>query len=155
MQSRVPVERYVEQVVDGSHYNGYVIIAGTKITYELKLTVPISKLDDMEPVKGTEEARRVFQFAVKKGEDDIELTDEEYGFFLHMLLEFAVQFYNLEQTRGSNQGEMGALVHGHSPLVRFGASVSIGMTDNIRCDFGPELSAMLNTRFGCALAVEA
>ena len=150
------VERYVEQISDGNHYKGHVKIAGTTLTYELKFTVPIPRLDDMEPIKSVEEARRIIQFAVKNGEATVDLSDDEYGFFLHLLLEFAVNFYNQDQTRGSNQGKMGQLVRGESPLSRLlDASVSIGMSDSGTYDFEPSLCAMLNTRFGCALAAQA
>ena len=147
------VERYVEQVCDGIHYKGHVKIADNdKLDYELVFAVPIPKLDDMELVKGIENIRKLFQITVKKNGASIELTNDEYGFFMHMLLEFAVRFYNEPQTRMGNDGIMGMMLRGTAPLAKAGVSTSIGMRGDISCDFPPNISEMLKQpKFGCAL----
>ena len=58
---KVSVERYVEQVRDGSHYKGYVKIVDTELKYELVFGVPIDRLDDMEPITDVNEIHRIFQ----------------------------------------------------------------------------------------------
>jgi len=149
---KVSVERHVEQVRNGSHYKGYVKIADTKLDYELVFGVPIARLDSMEPVKDESEVRRLFQITVKRGNANIELTKEEYGFFFSMIVEMAVDFYNNPQTRDSNEGMMGQMLQGRGPMSAFGASMSIGMTSNGSYDFPPELCEMLSApKFGCAL----
>ena len=152
---KVSVERYVEQVRDGSHYKGYVKIADTRFDYDLVFTVPIDQLDSMEPAKGENDiCRRLFQITVKRASADIELIgEEEYGFFLSMVLEFAVQFYNNSQTRASNEGHFGQVLQGKGDLAEFGVRASIGMTERGLFNFQQELCDMLNTpKFSCALA---
>ena len=149
---KVSVERHVEQVRDGSHYKGYVKIADTKLDYELVFGVPIARLDSMEPAKDEGEIRRLFQITVKRGNANIELTKEEYGFFFSMIVELAVDFYNNPQTRDSQEGMMGMMLQGRGPMAAFGASASIGMTSSGSYDFPPELCEMLSApKFGCAL----
>ena len=149
---KVEVERYVKQVRDGSHYEGHVKIAETKFDYELVFAVPISQLDEMEPVKDKSEIRNHFQLTIKKDNANIELTDREYSFFFSMLVEFAVDFYNNPQTRDSNEGMLGDMVRGEGPIVVIGASASIGITSSGPCDFQPQLCELLNgPKFGCAL----
>ena len=151
---KVSVERYVEQVHDGSHYQGYLTIADTTLDYELVFAVPIPRLDDMEPAKDKEEIRRLFQLTVKRDNANIELTNDEYGFFFQMLVAFAVDTYNNPQIRASNEGLMGQMIRGKGPLATFGASVSIGFKRNGSYDFPPKLCGMLNaSKFGCALTV--
>jgi len=149
---KVSVEQYVEQVRDGSHYKGYLKIADVKFDYELEFVVPIPKFDDLEPAKGPEDVRRLFQLTVKRDETQIELTDDEYGFFFQMLVEFAVNFYHLPQTRGHNEGLLGMTMRGEGPLADFGVSTSIGITNSGTYEFPPELCEILSApKFGCAL----
>lgn len=151
---KVSVERHVEQVRNGSHYKGYVKIAETKLDYELVFGVPIDRLDSMEPAKDENAIRRLFQITVKRDNANIELTKEEYSFFLSMIGEFAVEFYNNPQTRDSQEGMMGMMLQGRGPLSSFGVSASIGMTSSGSYNFHPETYAMLNApKFGCSLTV--
>ncbi len=140
--AKVSVERRVEQVYNGRHYKGYVKVADSKFDYELVFGVPIDK---MKPVKDENEVRRLFQITVKRGNVNIELTKEEYGFFFSMVVELAVKFYNNPQTR-----VMGMLVQDRGPMAAFGASCSICMTNSGLCDFPSELCEMLSApKFGC------
>ena len=150
---KVSIERYIQQVRDGVHYKGHVKIADTQLEYELVFAVPIPKLDDMESPNGITEIRRLFQLTVKRNNANIELTDGEYGFFLQMLAELAIDFYNNPQTRDNNEGMMGQMLQGRGPMSVFGASVSIGITSTSSHDFEPALCEMLSApKFGCALA---
>ena len=149
---KVSVERYLQQVHDGSHYKGHIKIADTKLDYELRFAVPIPQLDDMKPVKGKGEIRRLFQITVKRDDANIELTDEEYGFFLQMLVEFAAEFYNNPQTRDSQDGFIGMALRGEEPMATFGASALIGVTSSESYDFPPQLCEILSApKFGCML----
>jgi hypothetical protein len=150
---KVFTERHVEQVQDGTHYRGHVKFGDIQFEYELRLAVPIPKLDDMkEPPEEVSAIRRLFQITVKKGEESIELTDDEYSFFFHLLGEFVVNFYNDPQTRDSQEGLMGQMVRGEGLAAVFGSSAKIGITSSGSYDFNPELCEMLNApKFGCAL----
>jgi len=152
--NKVPVERYVEQVSDGIHYKGYIVFAADKFDYELKFAVPIPQLDDLEPPKGREEIRRLFQITIKRDEANIELSDEEYGFFFQMITELAIELHDNEQTRANNEGFVGQALRGGGPMAGFGVSVKIGMKSSGSYDFPPEVFEMLNApKFGCSLAV--
>ena len=152
-KKKVPVERYVEQVTDGRRYKGHLIIAGTQLDYELVFGVSIPKLIDIEPAKNEDEIRQVLQITVKRNGANIELTSEEYRFFLAMIPAFAIDFHDSPQTRDSNKGMMGAMLEGGGPLADIGGSASIGMKKSGTCVFPPKVCEMLSApKFGCALA---
>ena len=149
---KVSVERYVEQVRDGSHYRGHVKIVDTELKYELVFAIPIDKLDGMVEPTDVNELRLLFQITVRRGDANIELTNEEYGFFFSMVVELTLGFYNNGQTRDNNKGVVGELLQGRGQMAAFGASMSIGMTSSGSYDFPLELCEMLSApKFGCAL----
>lgn len=149
---KVSVERYIEQVYDGSHYKGYVKIADTTFDYELKFAVPIPRLDDMEMTEDEDEIRHLFQISIVRDGANIELTGEEYGFFFQMLVQFAVAFCKNPQVRDSQEGAVGMILRGEGPLAASRVSASIGITSIGSYNFPPELCEMLNApKFGCAL----
>lgn len=149
-----PVERLIEQVRDGIHYKGYVKIVDTIFDYELVFRVPIADLGNVEPANEVHELRDLFQITVMRGNAKIELADEEYMFFMSMVVQFAEDFYNIEQTRSSNEGKMGEMLRGTKLMALFGAKMSIGMKCNDTCGFHPALCERLNSpKFGCSLAI--
>jgi len=150
---KVRIEKNIEQVIDGSSYKGHLLIGETKFTYELNFSVPIRKLDDMAPPVSAEEIRSVFNIAIKKNDAKIELTEEEYGLFFLLLVEFAIMFYNNPQTRDSNEGMMGTMIEGKGIFGEIGASASIGMTSSGTGDLPAEVCKILSApKFGCSLA---
>jgi hypothetical protein len=149
---KVSVERYVEQVRDGSYYRGHLKIVDTELKYELVFAIPIDRLDGMVEPTDVNELRLLFQITLKRGDVEIELTNKEYGFFFSMVVEFSVDFYNHKQTRYNNKGMMGGLLQGRGQMAAFGASTLIGMTSSGSYDFPLELCEMLSApKFGCAL----
>lgn len=148
----VLVERYIEQVHDGIKYRGYLKIADVEFYYELVFAFPIALIADTELIEDKNEIRRRFQITVRRDNADIELTNEEYGFFLALVAELAIDFYYNSQTRGSNEGALGMLLSGEGQLDALGMSASIGMTSSGVWGFPPELCEMLSApKFGCAL----
>ena len=149
----VPVERYIEQVRDGSRYKGTLKIADTTLDYELTFTVPLPDQDDREPVTTWEEVRHLVHIVVKRDRAEIELTNKEYRLFFHMLAQFAIDFYNNPQTRDSNEGFLGMLLRRQGPLASIGATSSIGISSSGTYDFSPAHCEILTSpKFGCALA---
>lgn len=149
---KVPVERHVTQVRDGSHYRGHVKIVDTKLDYELMFGVPISQLDDVAKTMDESEVLRLFQIEVTRNGSKIELTDEEYGFFFSMVVELAIDFYNDPGTRSQQGGMFGHMLNGRGPIAAMGASLSIGMTSSGSCSLTPEICNMLSApKFGCSL----
>ena len=142
----IPVERYIEQVVDGSHYKGYIKFFNNKIDYELVFGVPIPQFERV--VSDEKEIRRLFQIKVKKRNLIIYLTKDEYDFFLAILVPFALEFYNDQQTRDSQEGTFGMAVR-NGFIASLDVSASVGMTSNGTYGFPPEVSEMLHAeKFG-------
>ena len=149
-ERKVTVERYIEQVCDGSKYKGTLKIADTTFDYELMFATPIPKL--VEPLREVEEIRRVFQIVVKRNGAEIEIANNEYRFFFDMLVKFALKFYNDPQVRESNDGL--GFPRGPGPVAAVGLFGSIGAHNSDSYPFPPELCEMLNSpKFGCALTV--
>lgn len=150
----VPVERYVEQVTHGSHYTGYVTIAGTRLDYELRFSKPIDQFDDAQ-FTDPEDVIRAIPISLQSGGARIELTVEEYSLFFQLLVELAESFYHNPQTQDSNTSFLGELTRREGPLADF-AKVSIGMTRTNAYNFPPEVCDMLSApKFGCKDALAA
>lgn len=148
----VLIEKYVQQVSDGDHYEGYIKIAEIKLNYDLRLAVPIDQLDNLEPTESVDEIRRLFQFTIKKDKTNIELTDEEFKLFFQLIVPFVLDFYNNPQTRNNNQGLMGKVLRNEGPMAAFGISASIGITRVGLCSLSPQFCEILNaSKFGCTL----
>ncbi len=132
---KIPVERYLEQVLDGSFYKGYIKIFETEFNYELKFKVPIPKLNgmDLTSMNKPEQVRRIFQLVLKRNEFEIELSDKEYGFFFEMLVIFAAEFYNNPKTRLINDGFLGK--EGKLFFEMYGGSMSLGIENKCLFDF--------------------
>lgn len=100
---KILIERYIEQVKDGSHYKGHAIIADRRFEYEVRFCVSIPNLDKLTPSVDKQEIRRRFQITLQRGVDVIELADDEYGFFCMLLAQPAIEFYHNAQTRDTNE----------------------------------------------------
>ena len=143
-EKKFQIERYVEQVVDGLHYKGHVQISDVRIEYELVFSVPIPEVDNLDFPNGISDIRKTLQLTVMKDQKEIDLTDEEYSLFLHILADFVVAFYGNSQSRRSNEGDMGRLLRGQGPMAAFVAKASIGMTSKSSCSFNSEICEILN-----------
>ena len=151
---KVALEQYVEQVTDGVEYKGWLKISSTQLEYRLVFKVPIPELDKAPLAEGlaVDEIRDIFRITVIKSGNPIQLSDKEYAFFFGLLIKFACEFCVNPQTRDSQQGIMGDMVRGNSPLHGLGASATIGVQGGGSFEFDDELCAMLSSpKFGCAL----
>jgi hypothetical protein len=146
----VRVERYVEQVIDGQKYKGYVKLAEQQFDYELGFAIAIPDLDNAAPTNSKEEVLRRFPILVRRGESMIDLTLDEAGIFLRMVVGFAVDFYNTPQVRDTNRGHMGALLRGKGVLATFGTSATVGVTQQTSFTLPPDVrEALTSPKFGC------
>lgn len=133
MKREVEVIRYIEQVVVGSHYKGYLALGGTKLEYEIRFAVLISKLDDITPIPEPEEMANICQITVKKKEESIELTIDEYILFFMLIASFAVEFYNDPKTR-----------------ILDSFSISVSITSTRSFNFSEKICKILSDpKFGC------
>ena len=134
----VLIEVLIEQVEDGTHYKGYVIIGKSHFTYDLELGIPISLLGDARPVveEAPEENLQLFQLILKRDGEEIQLSEHEFGFFLMLIMQIAVEYYYNPMTRSNN--EMGL------------TPAALHERESHRLP--PELHQMLNQpKFGCSL----
>lgn len=151
----IPVTLKIIQVVDGGRYKGYLQFGGIQLDYELEFSIVISQVDDsiIDEVSTIEDIRENFPLAMKKEGRDIELSDEEYGIFFSILLDFIVEFYNVPVVRQVNSGRSGDVdtdEGGKLPAFITGASISIEYRFMWR-DIDPGLQTLLTApKFGCA-----
>lgn len=153
--TEISVEREIEQVQDGTHYKGAVIIAGTSFDFEVVFSIPISDWEGNKTQlpKDKEAFRRVFQISVKRNGLEIALTDDEYQIFFDLLVLFSAGFYFLPQTRAWNETGLEALFVLDED---FEASATLGGSDSIRCVLEPAHVEMLNApKFGCSIPAPA
>lgn len=145
----VEIRRYVEQVVDGSHYKGHLKIDDVALDYELVFTVPILRLNDMAPAGTVTALRRVIQLTMQRNGANIELMDEEYNFFFQLVVMYAVDFYDMPQTRANNKNLQGR----GSVVAMTGGEAYIAITDKATYDLEPGFCEMLSApKFGCDLS---
>ncbi len=149
---KVSVERQVEQVKDGTDYKGFLKLAGVQLDFELKFGVPINKLDDTEvKINSLDDMMRVFQISITKDGEKVEIDDDEYSLFFSLLVEHTINFYNLPQTRDTNEGLVGKMMRGQGLFA--GSSASILVTDRVTASFDSEVQGILsNPKFGCVFA---
>ena len=118
------------QVIDGLEYEGKIQFEENEFTFNIQFGVNIQDLDN-EPVPPSDQqelinayAKRLFRVTLKKGEDSIELEKETFHFLLSTIVALAIQFYNLPQTRDSNEGFLKTV---KTFADEFGVKGSIGM----------------------------
>lgn len=151
---KVLVERYIEGVWGGNRYRGYMKIADTKLDYDLWFDIPIPQLNTMASFENQGNLRCVFKITMRRGDANIELTEEEYGFFFQMLVPFATRlYYNNPQVYDSKEGGvLGEILRKQIPMAAFEETFSYGVICRELYNFPPKLCKMLNNpKFGCAL----
>ncbi len=145
----VSVGKYVEQIVNGKRYKGWVKIKRVQFNYELVFGVPISELNKIKPAETETEVRRIFQLTVHRDGKKIELEEIEYAFFLIMIVDFIVEFYNNPQTQENNE-PLGFLVAYSETFSKLDISPSIGMGCRESYNLSNVFCKMLsNPKFGC------
>ncbi len=150
---QLTVSRSIQQIVDGLKYQGTIGIGQGTFEYQLEFPVPVPELDAMKHAEDTPTIRRLYKLTIKKAGLALELTDDEFNFFFALAAMDAVEFYNLPQTRASNEGKMGELLEAKGPLASMGASLSVGMRSVMSFKCPDEYCDLLNTpKFDCKLA---
>ena len=100
---KVRIEKYIQQVVDGVHYKGYVRFSDFPgIEYDLVFGKPIPQFDTV--VSDEKTIRGLFKITI--GDDDA-LSKEQYDLFLLLLVPLALEFYHDQQTRDAQEGSFG------------------------------------------------
>lgn len=147
----VLVERYIEQVTDGSHYKGHIRIFTIKFDFEIVFMLPIDLVDDyiQKRVKDFDEFRQIIQIALQRDGIDLELSNQEYAFFFSMLVGIVMAFYSTPNVRIFNEVAEDDPVE-MEILKAFGISLYINLSDVSLWEFSPELCDILNSpKFGC------
>lgn len=129
--SEMKTKQYIEQIRDGTHYKGTVDFEGTVIEFEIKFGVPIAELEaETMRRKGRGEevtdevVRKLFQITIRKKGKKLDVRSKDtLGFLLNLIAMYAIEFYNAEQTRDSNEGPLQHYVSQYSKVkVTFGMS---------------------------------
>ena len=130
---RVSCERYIEEIVDATVFNGYLRIGGVKFDYELKFAVPVPQITTQKLPDDKDEFRRLSLITVKKDGANINLTHEEYYIFWQMLALFASKFYYFRRKEA--------------------VFLDVSILSTTHCQITQEICEVLNVpKFGCKLA---
>jgi hypothetical protein len=147
---RVRVDLCIGQVKANEHYRGYIMIANTKLDYDLIFTIPIIGILSGDKITSREEEfRQHFQITLRWDDTRIELTNMEYGFFFRLLFLFVVDFRDSSMIRFCNDQLFGMeyLISEKMPNV-----VSLKTTSRRVYDFNSEECKLLsNPKFGIIL----
>ena len=98
----VLVEKYVKQDINGKKYKGWIKIGEIQFDYKIEFVVLIPQLKTIKPARTEAEVRRIFQMTISRDNKEIKLLDMEYAFFLMMIVDFVIEFYNNPQTQDNN-----------------------------------------------------
>ncbi len=138
-------ELYVQQVVNGCEYKGYLKRNGKELRYTIRFTIPIPELNNASEseLASPEAVRRVFPIQLFKADGtEVPIPDDLYGFFFETVALFAVDFYYHPQTRNSNGNPR------MQDLVRMiGASMNVSMGATRTFAVTPELNQRLEEYF--------
>ena len=150
---KVQVKIEVTQIKYGTDYKGRIEIGKSTITWEIKFLIPIPKLESAFDVEPTPSLRDVFNVTMKKDDDTLELTDEEWKYFVSLLVGHVLDFHNLDQTQDMNRNR--GIISDALRERKFdlGMMVKIGATFDHIYDLSDRVCMMLNgPKFDCALA---
>ena len=126
MDTPTIISQYIKQVSE-RHYRGYLIIAGRRLNYELRIPSSVASLAKMEPAEHPEKTI-IF---LKRGRLLLAITKPEKLFFLHLCLIAVEELHHGAQKEG--------VVQKRSELAQTGV-----------CLLGPENRQMLSQpKFGC------
>jgi len=147
----------IVQVRDGLEYEGTVEVGKASFDYSLEFAIPIPELDSSRYEESTAEIRNTFKITLKKEKVFIDLLDDEFFFFAQLIVEYALRFYNLPQTRDLNKKLRGVMKNAEAKLALQRATVILQepilrMNSNVFCTIPIEICYMLNkVKFDCSL----
>ena len=145
MEETVKVKLDVTQVEDGMKYKGNISFDEQSFTYNLRFAIHLEKLDDLAK-SNPEEVPSQIHLDVKNAEGNLVSLDEQArGLFLTTTLAFTADFYNNPQTRDSNQGHLGMVARGGSPLGEWGMNVEFSMSTEYEMPKSPQLEEVLKS----------
>jgi len=125
-------EVHIEQVRDGTEYKGHIHFGDSyKFQYELRCDQNVGALDELIK-KDSKAAISQVHINLKNSESQAVPIPEEIEFlFRGLIMSLATEFYANPRTRDSNSDRTKLLA---KHLADFGASMSIGMTQNHTLD---------------------
>lgn len=147
---RIDVELDIEQIQDGIRYNGHIIIVGTQLDFEVEFANPISQLDNIERFESFAEARKIYKITLKRGNEVIELTDEENDVFMVLIIMNVIAFHDSQFTRNCQEGLMGKFLRNEGTVRELGALPSLVYQVTRSYYFSLKLVKALSApKFGC------
>jgi hypothetical protein len=155
---KVYVKCSIREIEEARHYSGQIGTGEGTFNFELQLAGSLSQLSRRKPIMDLEGERLVYQLTLDQGGPAINLSDDEFYFFLSLIFSFAMGCYiELLSTRAGRlfpnrivdmmPGSFGRpFVLG---LLESGDVVFMGSEE-----FSDEICGMLNgPKFDCRIAV--
>lgn len=152
LQMKVRYELKITQVTDGKNYKGHLKLGASTLMYQMEIPLGIPGANDALPESpDLEQLKSFFVITVSKEDESIALTDDEYTFFLRLLLMEVMDFYELPQTRDANERFLGAI--DRSALAGLGFTTEFSVEKSGDFDLPQEFCDMLTgPKFECDLA---
>ena len=92
METRI-IKCTIKEIVEGRHYAGPFSIGLIELDFDLQLAGPLSSLSRRRPIVDFNGERLVFQLSISKEGRAIKLTDEEFCFFLAIIMKLTLACY--------------------------------------------------------------
>lgn len=102
------IKRYVEEGFDDNDYKGYVEIDSLRFDYRFRFGFPVANIVTADPALFTEKLRKSYsldhirelcRISLMRNGKIVHLDDEEYKFFLRIILEMAFNLYTVKKTQ--------------------------------------------------------
>ncbi|HMB66030.1 MAG TPA: hypothetical protein VKO42_04085 [Patescibacteria group bacterium] len=102
------IKRYVEEGFDDNDYKGYVEIDSLRFDYRFRFGFPVTNIVTADPALFAEKLRKSYSWdhirqlcriSLMKNGKIVHLNDEEYKFFLRIILEMAFNLYTMKKTQ--------------------------------------------------------
>jgi len=100
---KVYIRCIIREIEEARHYSGQISIGESTFNFDLKLAGSITQLSRRKPITDLDGERLVYQLTLGRGDPAINLSDDEFYFFLSLLFSFAMGCYiELLSTRAKN-----------------------------------------------------
>ena len=150
---KVPVEIQINQISDGYEYDGECKIANKPFAFRINFPMGIERfctLTAEEMPSDPDDIQKFLPITVTTDGNPITLRNEAYGLFMTLVAPFVIEFFNNPQTRNNNEGLVGDILHGTSPLSKI-ASIKIGMSTKRTLNISDDGQRDILRSIGCEL----
>jgi len=90
---KIEIGWIIREIEEARHYAGQISITAGIFEFDLQLAGPLSQLSKRHPITDFDGERLVYQLSLKKDGQEINLSGEEFYFFLSFIMEFTLGCY--------------------------------------------------------------